>query len=295
MDFRRATVVTGVPLHDLVNRASLVLRNEPAGLATDIDGTISHLAPTPGEARIEREAIRSLELLADQIDYVGVITGRQSASAREMTGSKRLHVIGNHGLEGEDDRGKWIHPAASTSRGAVSAALTDFGLATARAPWMEGVLLEDKGISASIHYRLSQQPEETAAEIRVLLAEIALRHNLRVTEGKMVVELRPGAIVNKGTALADLAQQRGLAALVFIGDDQTDADGFRALTALRRDGLETLSIAIASPETPQEVLDAADGILQGVNQCSDFLALLAATPGTGQATGEVTETDQAGA
>ena len=63
--------------------------------------------------------------------------------------------------------------------------------------------------------------------------ETAKALGLRVTQGKLVLEVRPPARVDKGTAVLRLALHLGAlrngSALVFAGDDQTDEDAFRAL------------------------------------------------------------------
>ena len=60
------------------------LNARPAGLLTDIDGTISQIAPTPDSAIVDQLAKESLVTFAERLDVVGVITGRAAASAEQM-------------------------------------------------------------------------------------------------------------------------------------------------------------------------------------------------------------------
>ena len=70
----------------------------------------------------------------------------------------------------------------------------------------------------------------------------------------MVLEVRPPVDADKGTAVRRLLEVRTLRRALYAGDDATDLDAFRAL-----DGLEVaVRVAIASPETPAELVRAAD-------------------------------------
>jgi trehalose 6-phosphate phosphatase len=105
----------------------------------------------------------------------------------------------------------------------------------------------------------------------------AERHGLRVSPGRMIVELRPALAVNKGTAIRDLVADLGLRGAVFFGDDVTDVDGFLALRALREEGTAaTACIAVLGPETPEAVVAAADLSVAGVTACALTLEAIAA-------------------
>lgn len=256
-----------------IRRALEVLSARPAAIFTDIDGTISHLAPTPDEAKVEQAALDSLQELAAQVDVVGLITGRSAASARAMVQVDPIVIVGNHGFERVVNGDHSIHPAAVTSRSGIEAALEEIRGATAHQPWADRLLFEDKGPSASIHYR---HAPEAGPVLEELVAHAGVRHGLRVTAGKMVVELRPGATVNKGTALTDLAHHFGLGSILFLGDDVTDVDGFLALQVMRAEGMQALSVAIVGPDSPPEIAAAADVVLGSVGECVGFLGLLGA-------------------
>ncbi|HET7092078.1 MAG TPA: trehalose-phosphatase, partial [Thermomicrobiales bacterium] len=116
-----------------------------------------------------------------------------------------------------------------------------------------------------------------------IVAAAAARHGLTVTEGRAILELRPDIVVDKGTAIVDLVRERGLRGAVFLGDDLTDIDGFRALRTLReRRKLDAVSVGVVGPETPAGVRDAVDGVVDGVDGCAALLTTLAdrlAAPG----------------
>ena len=99
------------------------------------------------------------------------------------------------------------------------------------------------------------------------IAEAAACQGLRARYGRKVLEVLPPVSSNKGTAVRRLLEERGLTRALAAGDDTTDLDSFAALR-----GLEVaLRVAVASPEAPSALLEAADLVLGSTD---DFLALL---------------------
>lgn len=95
---------------------------------------------------------------------------------------------------------------------------------------IDGAFVEDKGLTLSIHYR---QAADREAEVRHAVHEAAEgRPALKVTEGKMVLEVRPRVEWDKGRAVLFLLDQMRPpegAPVLYLGDDRTDEDAFRAL------------------------------------------------------------------
>lgn len=253
-----------------------VLRRQPAGLLTDIDGTISPYAPTPAEATIADETRDALRRLAQELTLVGVITGRAAEAGEHLVGLPELIYVGNHGTERRHHGQVWHHPGALATSAQVTAALNEIVAGARDQGLTEGLVVEDKKLSGSIHYRLTADPKK-AQEILLPLAEAAAKsHELVVTEGRLIVELRPPLAVNKGTAVADLAREHHLRGLIFLGDDLTDVDGFRTLRELRGSGeIDTLAVAAVTKETAAEVLNSSDVTVDGVSGCVALLAQLA--------------------
>jgi trehalose 6-phosphate phosphatase len=141
------------------------------------------------------------------------------------------------------------------------------------APWL---LIENKGVTGTVHYRLAPDPDAAAALLEPIAMAAAERHGLRVSPGRMIVELRPALLINKGTAIRELVNDLGLRGAVFFGDDVTDVDGFLALRELRETGaVATACIAVLGPETPEAVIAAADLSVTGVTACALTLEAIA--------------------
>ena len=254
-----------------------VLRQAPSAVVTDIDGTISAIAPTPAEAMVDPGAKAALALLGERLAAVAVVSGRAPQDGAAMVGLPELTYVGNHGLERIARGTPWTHPVAAAAQPAIAAALAEIESAartTADVPWL---LVENKGVTGTIHYRLAPDQNAAAALLEPLARAAAIRHGLRLTLGRMIFEVRPALAVNKGTAIRDLAQDLGLRGIVFFGDDFTDVDAFRALRELREAAeAATLRVGVLGPETSPAVLAEIDVSVNGVAACAATLLALAA-------------------
>lgn len=265
-------MTTIVPVEFAIEQVSAVLRRNPAGLFTDIDGTISQVARVPSEAFVGESPRQALRTLGAVVSIVGAITGRGAADAVSMLGIDGTVVIGNHGYERIQGGERLIHPSALGSRASV-ATCTNLLLAVIDAtPQLANVVVENKDLSASVHYRLVEDQGRTIELLRQLVEAIAELHELNVTAGKLVFEIRPRALVNKGTAIHDISMELGLAGVVYLGDDVTDVDAFRALATLQSPEVQTLSVGIVSSETHAIVRESADILVEGVDGCIALLA-----------------------
>ena len=259
-----------VPREPLLRVARAALMQSPAGLVTDFDGTLAPIVSDPRAAAPTASAVPALNRLAERLAVVAVITGRAALDARRLLGGPaRIWIVGNHGLEwlppGSDEPEPT--PNALALRAAVSKAAT-------RVPVLDGVTIEEKGLSATIHYRLAPDPK--AARSAILDALAGAEHDLEVREGRQSVELRPRGAGDKGSALRSIVERFGLRGLLVSGDDLTDVDMFRVARELRGRGLRSVVLAIAgSDEVPSSVSGAADATLVDPAAFADLLKALA--------------------
>jgi trehalose-phosphatase len=230
------------------------LDGSPLVIMLDVDGTLAPIAPRPRDALVPPETRRVVAALATLPGVrVVLVSGRAAADARRMVGVANVWVIGNHGFEVvTPDGGEREQPELVPWRSAVARAARRIGALVAPVP---GVLLEDKGWTLSVHYRLADP--QVVPRLVETVTQAAEPLGLRVMHGKMLVEVRPDARVDKGTAVVRLATELGAipereagrpqeesdaagdgggqagrgASAVFVGDDRTDEDAFRALRA----------------------------------------------------------------
>lgn len=227
-----------VPLLPVSDEVESRLAGAPLVLMLDVDGTLAPIVSRPHEAEVPAETRRVLAALA-ALDTVRValVSGRAAADARRMVSVSNVWVIGNHGFEVlTPDGDELVDAELAPWRQAVGQAARRLSVLVAPVP---GVILENKVWTLSIHYRLAD-PAVTP-KLREAVEQTASAHGLRTTAGKLVLEVRPPARVDKGTAVLHLgARLGGLSehgSLVFVGDDRTDEDAFRALRLRSRDAV----------------------------------------------------------
>jgi len=231
-------------------------------LFLDVDGTLLEIMEHPDDVRAAPRLRRLLAAAARALDgALALVSGRSIASLDAVFDPLRLPAAGLHGLERRDAGGKVHYPAGYARR-----------IAAARDTLLEfvqsepGLLLEDKGAALALHYRGAPALEAQCRQ-RIGLAREAAGEDFHVQHGKMVFELKPSGR-DKGTAVADFMREapfRGRRP-VFVGDDVTDEDGFRAVNALGG-----ISIRVGESAGSAARLVAADvaAILDWLNQCPE--------------------------
>jgi trehalose 6-phosphate phosphatase len=230
------------------------IRSDPstAAVLTDFDGTLSPIVDDPAAARAADGAVDALVDLATRYRTVAVISGRPVSFLRTVLPDS-LELVGLYGLEWFRGGREVDHPEAVPWRSVVGRA-TDAAVAELPAE----VLVEPKGLSLTLHYRTAPDQEEHVERWAATRAAI---DGLVVHPAKMSVELHPPLAIDKGTTVRALVT--GLRAACFVGDDVGDLPAFAALADLRAAGVATASVAVRSGEAPDEVLDAADVVVDG--------------------------------
>jgi trehalose 6-phosphate phosphatase len=194
-------------------------------LFLDMDGVLAPLAATPCAVVPEARRTAILQMIADRFDRrVAIVSGRTIAEIDRIAESAMVSVAGVHGLERRRSDGSLDQAAASPG---VRMAVKAFDRFAGERP---GVIVEDKALSAGLHFRGA--PDEAGA-VAALARDVASRTGLTMQPGNLVVELKtPG--FDKGTALRAFMQEPPFegAVPVMLGDDLTDEHGFEAAAAL---------------------------------------------------------------
>lgn len=202
------------PILDPAYRAVLRKFLGPGTLvAFDYDGTLAPIVDDPRCAEMRPRTRELLHHAAKRYSAV-VITGRRRTEALQfLEGIPLLEVIGNHGAEGRGIMSDQILQRVANWRRELERRLET----------MEGVVLEDKSYSLSIHYR--QSPEKDAG-MKIMRATENLQDARRIG-GKFIVNIVPSEAPDKGTTLQHLRERFGARESIFVGDDDTDEDVFR--------------------------------------------------------------------
>jgi trehalose 6-phosphate phosphatase len=253
------------------------LRSEPsrAAILLDVDGTLAPIVRHAGDAHVPEPTRAPLIQVAKRYGLVACVSGRQAAVARQIVSLGTITYVGNHGAEilrgGATDveRDPELVAWGARVRGFARGAMTE-ELQRLR------VRQEDKDIIAAFHWRGA--PDEDAAEEALLaVAADAEAHGFHTHRGRKVLEIRPPLALDKGRGIRRLLEGLDLDTALYAGDDVTDLDAFAALRALRDDGaLSTaLCVGVASDETPPEVAEGADLLVDGPAGVRALLTTLA--------------------
>jgi len=232
--------------------------NRPA-LFLDMDGVLAPFAPTPEAVVPVARRTAVLRLLDERLGgRMAIVSGRSLSEIDRISGSSARSASGVHGLERRRRDGSLQSAQAAPG---VRAAVAAFDAFAAERP---GVIVEDKGVSAGLHFR---QAPDAEVEATALAQRLIGETGLALQAGDKVLELKtPGS--TKGTAIAAFMAEPPFAGAVpiMLGDDLTDEDGFRAATALGGFGV------LVGPERETAArwrLDDVDAVLDWLEAVAD--------------------------
>ena len=235
-----------------------------AAVVTDYDGTLAPIVDDPSRARPLPAAVGALEALVGTLAVVGVVSGRPVEFLRAQLPIAGLALVGQYGLErliGDEV----IVDERARAYDAVVAASAD----EAERRWPD-LLVERKGALAfTVHWRAAPDGAPSPGA----LEELARRHGLVVSPGRMAGEVRVPVHVDKGGALRRLLHDQAVRACAFAGDDHGDLPAFSALTDRVREhpGFAAVRIAVRSPEAPPRLLEAADHVVDSPAELARLL------------------------
>ena len=195
-------------------------------VVVDFDGTLAPIVDRPEDAMAAPGAIAALGSLCEQTS-VAVVSGRPVADVRQRLDTPNAWIAGGHGAQLRHPDGR-VENLIDVDR--VAGTLDDVQadvheLLDDRPGW----LVERKATSLAVHHRLARPEDVSALLPRVEAVFETFRGvapGFTVVPGKAVAELRPDGI-DKGRALALLAERTPELQPVVIGDDVTDEDAFR--------------------------------------------------------------------
>lgn len=204
-------------------------------LFLDYDGTLTSIARTPGKAVILQETKRLLSLLSQRKNCrIAIISGRTLADIKKMVGLKNVIYSGNHGFQIDGPKIKYELAVPAGYKKVLRRIKTQL---KEKLSGIKGVFVEDKKLSLALHFRLADKRQ--LPFIKTVFHETAIiylvKNKIKVKPGKKVFEVRPPLQWDKGkVVLWLLARQEVLSKSekivpVYIGDDVTDEDAFKAL------------------------------------------------------------------
>lgn len=201
-----------LPSNSLIEHASLYL---------DLDGTLVEFADRPDSIAVGAELRELLTNLAKRLDgRVAIVSGRGIDDLDRHLALTGIAMAGSHGIERRRADGRTSGPAPIGTLAELQREAGDYAA-------LHGMLAEMKPHGVAIHFR---DTPERGDSVEAFTAGLADRHGLRLQRGAMVRELRPDG-ANKGDAVRAFQAEPPFASgrPVFVGDDVTDEDAFRAV------------------------------------------------------------------
>ena len=260
----------------LSSEALAPLRDDPARAAIllDIDGTLAPIAAQPSEARVPEPTRQLLIELARRYGAVACVSGRRASEARAMVSIGTISYLGSHGAELL--RAGWTEAVLDPALQDWARRIHEFGREADTSEVRRlRVRLEDKGAIVAFHWRGA--PDEDAARAAIdAIAARAEASGLRTHWGRKVLEVRPPVRIDKGAGVKSFLEGVDVDAALYVGDDATDLDAFRALTELVSSGRlsRAVRVGVASEEGPEAIVSEADVVVDGPEGVKELLQYL---------------------
>lgn len=196
-------------------------------LFLDYDGTLTPIVESPDRATLSGDMYSLLVRLKD-IMPVAIISGRSLSNVMDLVRVKDIFYAGNHGSEIWDgSRLIEMGDQISESKQVLKEIISELDAAFSN---VSGAIVEDKGITASIHFRMVEQEDLCRMFDRFWSITDSYKGLFRITSGKKVFEIRPRGIWNKGDAVTWIWNNFGDNRIpVYIGDDVTDEDAYKVI------------------------------------------------------------------
>lgn len=203
-------------------------------LFLDFDGTLTPIRPRPQDVVLSEHTRDILKALTrDPSISVAIVSGRPLKVLQNLVGIKNIVYVGNHGF---DIKGESL-PGNPLLTAEMKKVIRDMARRLKEElKHLKGIIMEDKQTTLSIHFRTASVQEVRL--MRSVLARIGRKYKeegqIRIVPGKKVYEIRPAVDWDKGQAVLWLLSclerryQRPFYP-IYIGDDTTDEDVFRAL------------------------------------------------------------------
>ena len=246
---------------------------ENAGLFLDFDGTLSEIVDDPSEARPLAGIPEEMTRLSRRLGVVAVVSGRTAQELLQGFGSD-VELWGLYGAERSidgvisvSDELASFEPLIRTVLQQAERRVEDIGI--------EGLLVEDKGYMVGLHWRQTADRDRAAEVMASLAAELAAEHRLVQAPGKCALELRPPVGWSKGDVVTARTASAGLQGAAFVGDDRGDLPAFDALDRLDDEGVATMRVGVRSAESPRELLERADVVVDGPSGVLKWLSEIA--------------------
>jgi trehalose 6-phosphate phosphatase len=209
--------------------SSLVPHLSETAVLLDIDGTLLDLMPTPREVWVPPGLAKTLNRLHRRTGgALALVSGRSLNDIDLIFAPDVFPAVGGHGaemrIEGDNDAVAAHAPPLDKELKRRLAAIAKLS---------PGILLEDKGYSLALHYRLAPHAEKAIyAAVSLIRADLP-DAPIEVLPGKQVCEIKHSGFT-KASGVRELMTHPPFKGRkpFFIGDDVTDESVFAIMPDL---------------------------------------------------------------
>ena len=255
--------------------APLAATPQSTAIFLDLDGTLAPIVTRPEAVAVPAPIGRLVRKLSHMYLAVTVVSGRPATEAKRIVSISELAYIGNHGFETMlPGRTVVVSEEAQPYLPRIHE-LVDF-CRSMEETTEAGIWIEDKMSTMSLHYRRAADPEAARRFIEENIMPRVKQLELRPSQGRMVIEVKPPVDVNKGVSVGRLLDQLEARQAVYMGDDTTDIDALKEIRKRRRrKNMLMVGIGVISEEMPPGLPRYSDLMVKrrsGVEMVLQFLA-----------------------
>lgn len=252
------------------------LRADPARAAIllDIDGTLAPIVEHAVDAHVPEPTRQLVKALANRYGLVACVSGRRASEARAMVSVGTISYLGSHGAELL--RAGWTEPVLDPEVEDWVRRVHDFTREVDSTDLRRSrVRIEDKGPILAFHWRGAHDEDAARAAVDAV-ASRAEAAGFRTHWGRKVLEVRPPVTFDKGSGVSSLLDGAEVDVALYVGDDRTDLDAFRALARLADQGRiqHAVRVGVRSDEGPSELAEEADIVVEGTEGVRELLEML---------------------
>jgi trehalose 6-phosphate phosphatase len=202
-------------------------------LLLDYDGTLTPIVDRPELAVLAGSTRGVLKKLAKCKRFkLAVVSGRNIKELKKLVKLRGIYYAGNHGLEAIGPSFYFIHPRVEGLKN--TSWLVHYSLKNAFRD-IQGVIIENKTYSLTLHYRMVPvaKRKEIIKRFMAVVKPFLGNMGFRIFKNKMSLELMPDTKWDKGNIirilLREITSNKLGVQVIFVGDDNTDEDAFKAL------------------------------------------------------------------
>ncbi len=195
----------------------------------DYDGTLTGIVDRPQDAKISPQMKERVEKISRRFK-TAIVSGRMREDVENLAGIGGIFYAGSHGFDILGKGVSMVLPEAEKTIPLITELISDF---KKELEDIAGMIVEEKKFSVAVHYRMVDEAAYFTRIEKTVNDRVSAHRELRLMHGKKVFEILPAIDWNKGKAVRWIMKALGVDwendTIVYIGDDTTDEDAFRAV------------------------------------------------------------------